>query len=284
MNKFSIIIPTFNREKTLYRCLKHLEKQNFFLFEIIIINDYRKKFSIDFKQFKKLDIKIFEPCLEKGPGYCRNIGLKHAKTEYSVFIDDDCFAEKNWAETIHTTIIQKNIPVCKGKVLFSNKTVTGRYLSASPWGYNTSAEFSSTCNLIVKTSLAIKTGFNPEFDFAFEDVDFCKRLNPFNIKYSSKIKVLHFGKDNLKNLLKSYFNYGKGKYKYLKISNSFYLSAENKNLLKKIITLFKFFIQYINKKSNNCLPFGLELTIFILLEITKTLSYKLGFYYEKWKD
>ena len=52
MNKFSIIIPCYNAEKYIERCLKSIIKQTYRNFEIIIINDG----STD----KSLDIIIFE--------------------------------------------------------------------------------------------------------------------------------------------------------------------------------------------------------------------------------
>ncbi|MGM0607970.1 MAG: glycosyltransferase family 2 protein [Candidatus Muiribacteriota bacterium] len=285
MNKFSIIIPTSNRKKYLLECLKNLQNQTIKAFEVFIINDFRKKIKIKGKYSFK--INLINYCNQQGPGQCRNLALEKAKTRYSVFIDDDCFPYKNWAENIQKKI-KSNPSAIKGTVLFGDKNFVGKYLNSQLWGYSTSREFSSTCNLIVNTAKAKKIKFDPKFVFAFEDVDFCKRYGLENIEFSSDIKIFHAGKESVFNLINSYFKYGGGNFKYNKkyppLNKKNYCFKHIFNFLKKYKSQLRLYCIFLNRNKYTYLRFLIVFIIFILLDILKILSYKTGFLYEKSKN
>lgn len=99
MNKieFSIIIPVYNQEKYIEKCLQSAVNQNFDgNFEIIAINDG----SCD-KSGKLLDkfhgnekVKIYNN-ENRGVSYSRNFGLEEAKGEYIIFLDADDYLDIN---------------------------------------------------------------------------------------------------------------------------------------------------------------------------------------------
>lgn len=89
---FSIIIPTYNREDNLISTLKKLELQTNKDFEVVIINDasdisYNE--SIWLKKFNKFPITYHLCEKNSGPASARNLGVKLAKYEWIMFLDDD---------------------------------------------------------------------------------------------------------------------------------------------------------------------------------------------------
>lgn len=101
--KISIIIPIYNAEKYLNRCINSILKQDFQDFEILLIDDGStdKSYTIC-KQYSQKDfrIKIFSK-KNGGVSSARNLGLLNAKGEYILFIDAD--------DTIDKTLISANI-------------------------------------------------------------------------------------------------------------------------------------------------------------------------------
>ena len=85
MSKFSqrvtIIIPFFNAQMTIARCVKSVQKQKYNNIDVILINDCSTDKSITLINSLISDdsrFKIFSNDLNQGPSVSRNIGLKFA--------------------------------------------------------------------------------------------------------------------------------------------------------------------------------------------------------------
>ena len=92
MINISIIIPVYNVEKYIDRCLQSVVEQDIKHLEIICVEDGSKDNSLKIlKQWAAKDkrIEIFENSENKGLSYSRNIGLERAKGKYVYFIDSD---------------------------------------------------------------------------------------------------------------------------------------------------------------------------------------------------
>ena len=91
MVKFSVIIPVYNVEEYISKCLDSLLDQTYNNFEVLVINDGSKDSSqkiID--KYVKKDNR-FKSFVKKNGGLsdARNYGVKHAKGEYILFVDGD---------------------------------------------------------------------------------------------------------------------------------------------------------------------------------------------------
>ena len=89
--KISVIIPVYNVEKWLNKCIDSILNQSYENFEIILVNDGSTDKSKDIcYQYLKEDnrVKVFD-ILNSGQSVARNIGLKEAKGDYILFIDSD---------------------------------------------------------------------------------------------------------------------------------------------------------------------------------------------------
>ena len=90
MKKVSIIIPVYNQEELVIRCLNSIPKRNDI--EIIVINDgstdNTKKVLNEYKKhYSKLKIISYDK--NNGVSYARNKGIDKAIGEYILFIDSD---------------------------------------------------------------------------------------------------------------------------------------------------------------------------------------------------
>lgn len=99
--KISVIVPVYNNERTIERCIKSLLKQTYTNFEIIIINDgstdNTKEIIKKFQNNKK--IYIFDQP-NRGVSCARNLGLKKSKGKYISFVDSDDYVENNFLQDL----------------------------------------------------------------------------------------------------------------------------------------------------------------------------------------
>lgn len=86
--KFSIIIPVYNGEKFIDKCLESILKQSYKNVEIIVINDCSTDNTL--KVLGKYDkIKLFSTKTNSRQGTARNIGLENCTGDYVLFLDSD---------------------------------------------------------------------------------------------------------------------------------------------------------------------------------------------------
>lgn len=125
MPKVSIIVPIYNVERYLSRCLDSLINQTLKDIEIICINDGATDNSLEIlKKFAEKDkrIIIFNQN-NKGVAASRNLGLKNAKGDYIGFIDADDWIDLNYFEKLYNAITSTNsdIACCSIKRVYKYK-------------------------------------------------------------------------------------------------------------------------------------------------------------------
>ena len=100
--KVSIIVPVYNVEKYLEKCINSLRNQSLTDIEIILVDDSSKDSSLKICQKAAEEdtrIKVIHK-VNEGAGKARNAGLEIATGEYIGFIDSDDFVEENMYETL----------------------------------------------------------------------------------------------------------------------------------------------------------------------------------------
>lgn len=117
MTKISIIVPVYNVEKYLIRCLDTLVSQTIDDYEIILVNDGSKDNSLVicedyYRQYPNL-IKLFSK-ENGGLSDARNFGIDKAKGEYLAFIDSDDWVDKDMMSLMYDKAVYTNadIVVC----------------------------------------------------------------------------------------------------------------------------------------------------------------------------
>ena len=116
MSKVSVIVPVYNNEKYLERCLSSIFNQTFNDIEIICVNDGSTDCSGDIlnKYVTHTNFKIINQ-ENAGLSEARNIGLKNALGDYISFIDSDDFIDVNFIETLYNAAVEQNADIsCAG--------------------------------------------------------------------------------------------------------------------------------------------------------------------------
>ena len=99
----SIIVPAYNVENYIERCLNSLVNQTFKDIEIITINDGSTDKSLELlNKYAKEDIRISVIDLgDEGVSYCRNLGIEKANGKYIMFVDSDDWIDSNMIEAMY---------------------------------------------------------------------------------------------------------------------------------------------------------------------------------------
>ena len=120
--KVSVIVPIFNVEKYLYKCLYSITKQTLKEIEIILINDGSTDNSIEIAlSFFQKDNRIKLISQENsGQSIARNRGLSIASGDYIVFVDSDDWIESNMLEKLYNNICIQNSDFSCCRISFEN--------------------------------------------------------------------------------------------------------------------------------------------------------------------
>lgn len=115
--KVSVIVPVYNVERYLGKCLKSLIQQSLKDIEIICINDGSTDKSLEIlHKFAKLDSRIVIINKEnEGQSVARNIGVKAARGEFIGFVDSDDWVDTNYYEKLYNAAKNTNSDIaCAG--------------------------------------------------------------------------------------------------------------------------------------------------------------------------
>lgn len=111
MPKISVIIPVYNTEKYLPKCLDSVINQTLKDIEIICINDCSTDGSLPvLYEYAKEDkrIKIINLAQNHGVSYARNAGIEEASGDYTAFLDPDDWWEIDLVEKVYDKIAADN--------------------------------------------------------------------------------------------------------------------------------------------------------------------------------
>lgn len=112
--KISIIVPVYNAEKTLTRCVDSLLEQNYPNIEIILVDDGSKDHSLSLCRdyAEKYDRICVISKLNNGVSSARNAGLNAATGDYVMFCDSDDWVEPDWCETMVNAYKPGHLVMC----------------------------------------------------------------------------------------------------------------------------------------------------------------------------
>ncbi len=114
MAKISVIVPIYNTEVLLRRCLDSLRNQTERDIEFILVDDASTDKSIDIMEaYRKKDarFKIISLSQNEGVSIARNKGLEIATGKYIGFVDSDDYIDYDYYEVLAAAIDQSNIPI-----------------------------------------------------------------------------------------------------------------------------------------------------------------------------
>lgn len=127
--KVSVIIPVYNVEKYIERCINSIVNQTLKEIEIIIINDGTKDKSIEkIKCFLKDSRIILVNQKNRGLSATRNRGINLSKGEYIFHVDSDDFIQEDTLEKMYNKAIKYNldIVVCDILVFYKKNDIRNK--------------------------------------------------------------------------------------------------------------------------------------------------------------
>lgn len=189
MLKLSIIVPVYNVEKYISKCLESLIRQDIELdeYEIIVINDGSTDNSLEIAleyEFKYKNIKVISQT-NQGLGAARNTGMLNANGQYIMFVDSDDYLKKNSLQKILYISTDKNLDVLRfnynevdengliipkrknslNSIRYSEKVETGIEFTLNSLGWAC-----YVCLYIYNTDFLRKNNFSFVPNIYFEDV------------------------------------------------------------------------------------------------------------------
>lgn len=120
--KFSIIIPVYNREKIISRCIDSFLSQNFNNSELIVVDDGSTDLTVKtINKYLDTNVKLVSYEQNRGPNYARNRGIEWANGDFILFLDSDDFLLEGSLQILNSYLNRFNkyshflFPVSTGK-------------------------------------------------------------------------------------------------------------------------------------------------------------------------
>lgn len=250
--KLSIIIPVYNSEEFLEKCINSLLAQTIKNFEIILINDGSKDKSLEIcRQFAQIDnrIKVFNQA-NSGQSKARNVGIENAAGEYITFVDSDDWVDADYYEKLVDASERNDADIACASILRVRKhsqkyriKYTKETIFTEPQSKIDAARVPDMCyvwNKVYKRSLIDKLELRFIKGMFFEDVDFVTRAVFFSNKIvtvpntyyhywtngNSTVKTMHKSDKKRRDSLMS-------KQYVLEFFRKYNLTSRSRNLIKR---------------------------------------------------
>ena len=135
----SIIIPYYNGEKYIEKCLDSVKRQEYGNMEVLIVDDGSKEGSLfiveEYRKQHKIFMKIIRQT-NQGQGAARNTGIENAAGKYLCFLDQDDTLEDGILEKMAVLAEEKNADIVSAgykRVTPQGKVKQQVYLKDTPW-------------------------------------------------------------------------------------------------------------------------------------------------------
>ena len=225
MIRISIIIPVYNAEKTLKKCLKGISECINNTSELILVdnNSTDKSFSIceDFKASSPNIRTKLKKEFKKGPSSARNNGALSAEGEWLLFTDSDCVPTEDWLVDFLTHFNDSDIGAVAGCIKpFPPSNMVQKIQSLFTLSENQYENIYKSSNIIEglfpAANLAVKKdvfnlvgGFNETLLYG-EDRDLCYKIYQagYGIKAVRNAVVEHIHRTKLIEFIKQSFCFG----------------------------------------------------------------------------
>jgi len=215
--KVSVVVASYNGERTLKLCLESLQRLNYPDYEIILVDDGSTDNTSQIA-FVYPKARFFRHEKNLGLSTARNTGIAAAEGEIVAFMDSDCRADEDWRYHLVGDLLSSEFAGIGGPNLLppEDSAVAGAVM-VSPGGpahvmlTDRQAEHIPGCNMaFFKWALVEVGGFDPQFRQAGDDVDICWRLQQAGCKlgFSPAAFVWHYRRSTVGEYLRQQQGYG----------------------------------------------------------------------------
>lgn len=201
--KVSVIISTYNNEKTIKLCLEAIEKNNYKNYEIIVVDDGSSDKSVEIAE--QFPCKVLRTGVNGGPSVTRNLGAKHAEGEILFYLDGDiamfpdaienAVEEFGKSDEIGSVCgYHAKTSLIKDSLIKEYRNMQSHYWKKTSEGFATI--LSVAIGAIRKDVFFEIGGFNPELRQS-EDVEFGDRISgKYKILITPRVMGYHDGDNN----------------------------------------------------------------------------------------
>jgi len=215
--RVSVVVCTYNAERTLAACLDSLSKLNYPDYEVIVVNDGSTDDSLAIAERYGYCRIISQP--NKGLSVARNVGAQNATGEIVAYTDSDCVADPDWLAYLVAKMEAADLAACGGPNFPPPEDgLVPAAVAVSPGGpthvllADDVAEHIAGCNMAFRREALLRLGgFDPVYRAAGDDVDICWRFQDagYTIGFSPAAVVWHFRRNTVKAYLGQQRGYGK---------------------------------------------------------------------------
>jgi GT2 family glycosyltransferase len=215
--RVSVVVCSYNAERTMEACLVSLEKLNYPDYEVIVVNDGSKDRTLEIAERFSYCRIISQP--NKGLSVARNVGAEAATGEIVAYTDSDCVADPDWLTYLVAKMETADLVACGGPNFPPPEdNLVPAAVAVSPGGpthvllSDDVAEHIAGCNMAFRRDVLLRLGgFDPVYRAAGDDVDICWRFQDagYTIGFSPSAVVWHFRRNTVKAYLGQQKGYGK---------------------------------------------------------------------------
>lgn len=214
--KISIIVPVYNSEKYLHRCINSILNQTFNNFELLLIDDGSTDRSSQFcDEYARLDerIHVFHK-RNGGVSSARQTGIEKAKGKYSIHVDSDDWINPDMLEDMYTNISTNNSDILITDFFIDTNKET-KYSKQKPKNIHplnvltdilTNCLFGSLWNKLIRHSILAKYNikFISRIDYCEDVLIWCQLLQKnVTISYLNKA-FYHYNLANTNSITRNY--------------------------------------------------------------------------------
>ncbi len=214
----SVVIPVWNAAATLPIQLEALAAQvDAPGFEVVIADNGSTDGSRDVvgSFAGRLDIRIVDASVRRGPAFARNAGVAAASTDNILFCDADDRVSGGWVGAMSEAL--KDHQIATGPVLYVDSLAPGpraprtpSRIPTAPRKFLDQVPFAPTCNLAVTARVFQELGgFDPELRTG-QDADFTIRAHwaGYPLGWEKAAVVFHARRGSLSEAARQFFRYG----------------------------------------------------------------------------
>ncbi|MBR3133104.1 MAG: glycosyltransferase family 2 protein [Clostridia bacterium] len=125
--KVSVLVPVYNVEKYLRRCIDSILKQTYENFELVLVDDCSTDNSLEIcKEYEEKDnrIKVVKKPTHTVLSDVRNVGIENSDGDYLMFVDSDDYVCDNFVEEMVKAIEDNSVDVARCKAIKYKKNGT----------------------------------------------------------------------------------------------------------------------------------------------------------------
>ncbi|KMK78306.1 hypothetical protein AB990_02435, partial [Alkalihalobacillus pseudalcaliphilus] len=202
----SVIVPIFNSEKFLEKCINSVLKQSYNNLELIIVDDgstdNSKSIVTNFAEVDSRIKYIYQDNM--GPSYARNKGLDNALGQYIQFIDSDDFLEKNTTELLVGNLDNSDLVIAGYENVYVNENKENTKVIPENNCTINKSEFMTSFSYFLKEQLFHYTWHKLYKRELLKNVRFNNELNIgedliFNIDYMDNVNKITFVNEKIYN-------------------------------------------------------------------------------------